>query len=179
MSSAKPDGFYHGRITMATAVVILPFSLFFSLYLHSMTPMLLVLGCLAGMLVDPDLDQPSITSSEWRIIKIPLLGIILGPLWIAYWLPYALIMSSNAFKGLPYHLRLIHRGLSHTPILGTLTRLFYLYPLYYVLVTYVHLTITPEHVIMFACGLTIADVGHYARDFMRVTSISRAPISGR
>lgn len=68
------------------------------------------LGCLLGTVLTPDLDQVSLSKSEWAMIKKfgPL-----GFLWAALWWPYTLIP---------------HRSpLSHWPIIGTAGRIGYCY----------------------------------------------------
>ena len=67
------------------------------------------LGCLSGVLLTPDLDQEGISAAEWRLVKATF-G--LGFVWLALWWPYAFVFR--------------HRGVSHWPIIGTLTRLAYL-----------------------------------------------------
>ena len=68
------------------------------------------LGCLLGIPLTPDLDQESISSSEYAIVKWTL-G--LGFLWMMFWYPYARLCK--------------HRSpLSHWPLLGTIGRLLYL-----------------------------------------------------
>lgn len=70
-------------------------------------------GCLIGLVVDPDLDCNSTLSlmnaSRWRMMKLwrPL-----GYVWFVIWWPY----------GKWFY----HRGISHTPIIGTATRIMYL-----------------------------------------------------
>ena len=67
-------------------------------------------GCLAGILLSPDLDQEGISSAEYKLIKYTL-G--LGFLWSMLWFPYALCVK--------------HRSpISHWPLLGTAGRLAYL-----------------------------------------------------
>lgn len=67
-------------------------------------------GCIAGIPLTPDLDQETISSSEYSIIKWTM-G--LGFLWAMLWYPYARLLK--------------HRSpLSHWPLLGTAGRLFYL-----------------------------------------------------
>lgn len=68
------------------------------------------LGCLLGIMMTPDLDQESLSSSEYAFIKYTM-G--LGFLWSMLWYPYARMIK--------------HRSpLSHFPILGTAGRLLYL-----------------------------------------------------
>ena len=68
------------------------------------------LGCLTGLIIDPDLDIENITRSEWQVIKRFW---IFGMLWVVFWYPYA--------RAIP------HRSpLSHWPLLGTAGRVLYL-----------------------------------------------------
>jgi len=64
------------------------------------------IGMLIGGLITPDYDLETILTKE-MIKKVP----IIGRLWCAYWKPYA-----DNFT---------HRGVSHDPIIGTLTRAVY------------------------------------------------------
>jgi len=66
-------------------------------------------GCLAGILLTPDLDQIGISKSEWALVR--RLGPI-GFLWMAFWMPYTIIRHRH--------------WLSHAPVIGTLGRLAYL-----------------------------------------------------
>ena len=68
------------------------------------------IGCLTGLIIDPDLDIENITRSEWQVIKRFW---IFGMLWVVFWYPYA--------RAIP------HRSpLSHWPLIGTAGRVFYL-----------------------------------------------------
>ena len=63
---------------------------------------------MAGYVVTPDIDLITLTREEQRIRKrLP----IFGRFWVAAWAPYGSFMS--------------HRGISHAPVLGTLTRALY------------------------------------------------------
>jgi uncharacterized metal-binding protein len=68
-------------------------------------------GCLAGVALSPDLDQETLTKSEWIIVKwLPTLGWV----WPALWDLYARLLP--------------HRhALSHLPVVGTAGRLGYLW----------------------------------------------------
>lgn len=70
------------------------------------------IGYLSGKYLDPDLDQLKITQARQNALHD---FSILGYFWIGYWYAYGYL-----FK---------HRGISHVPIIGTLTRVFYLLPL--------------------------------------------------
>lgn len=113
------------------------------------------LGCLLGLLLDPDLDQDTMmTSSEVRakriLLTIPILGHIAFAVWFGWWTVYGLCHK--------------HRGISHTPILGTLTRMLWLAPLWIVL--YVRkVEIDPLMALCLFAGLVISDIGHYLRDY--------------
>jgi uncharacterized metal-binding protein len=102
-------------------------------------------GALLGLFVNPDLDQQAISRIEWRLIKHTF-G--LGFLWLAYWWPYAVALS--------------HRSISHWPLLGTLTRLIYLAPVWYVLWL---VGVRPGPWLVWAiAGLVVSDLAHWLRD---------------
>lgn len=68
-------------------------------------------GLVNGFLVTPDIDLPTITREEQRILGVPAIGPVLGRAWVVFWLAYA-----KTF---------VHRGTSHFPIVGTFTRAAY------------------------------------------------------
>lgn len=74
-------------------------------------------GTLAGILVTPDADLEGTTWEEQRIYR---LSTLLGLLWQWAWFLYA--------RAIP------HRGISHTPILGTLTRLIYIVIFFHIMI---------------------------------------------
>jgi uncharacterized metal-binding protein len=116
-------------------------------------------GCLAGLLIEPDLDVDGITQSERLLLKniLPL-----GVVWYIVWYPYAWVIS--------------HRSrISHFPILGTLGRLLYLSLWVFTIAAllgqvgalYGWLQTVPlPYVAAFVAGLVIADVGHWIADGM-------------
>lgn len=67
------------------------------------------LGGFTGWLLTPDIDVNGTTYEEYRLYKLfwPL-----GFVWQNFWSPYGLIFA--------------HRGWSHTPFIGTFTRLVYI-----------------------------------------------------
>jgi uncharacterized metal-binding protein len=72
------------------------------------------LGCLAGVILSPDLDVEHRTRSEYLVYRY--LGRFLGAAWFAFWWPYArLIPHRHPF--------------SHWPVMGTLLRIAYMYVL--------------------------------------------------
>lgn len=68
----------------------------------------IALGAFSGFLITPDIDINATTREEYRLYKIfwPL-----GLIWQNLWAPYGLLFA--------------HRGWSHTPVVGTLTRVTY------------------------------------------------------
>ncbi len=68
-------------------------------------------GCLAGMLISPDLDVDHGSISH-RLVRRSL-GCLPGALWKLFWLPYARLIPHRSW-------------LSHGPLIGTLLRLIYL-----------------------------------------------------
>ena len=67
------------------------------------------IGAWAGLIITPDIDHSATTVEEKRWYKIAR---PLGVAWQAFWCPY-----STAMK---------HGGVSHWPVIGTLTRVAYL-----------------------------------------------------
>jgi len=69
----------------------------------------IVLGYLLGRYLDPDLDLPQTSSSEFRAMReLKLIGALL----VAYWLPYGFLIPHRHF-------------LSHSPIFSTIIRFAY------------------------------------------------------
>lgn len=79
-----------------------------ALYTGPVVALGICLGTLVGWLITPDIDHHAITEEERRLIKH--FGIF-EHAWRLYWMPY-----EKLFK---------HRGMSHTPVIGTLTRAIY------------------------------------------------------
>ena len=121
------------------------------------TTVLASAGCLSGVLISPDLDMANRTISETVVIR--WLG-VLGYLWMVLWKPYACLHK--------------HRGISHVPLIGTLTRVVYLAVCYVLLhcvareFYQLDLLAWPQqywqHGLVLFAGLTISDVGHWALD---------------
>lgn len=114
-------------------------------------------GCFSGIFISPDLDLAGRTISETLMIR--WLG-LLGQIWVFLWLPYACFYK--------------HRGVSHIPFLGTVTRVLYMAALYIGLHLLLHyfyafdLLIWPQvhwqQMLIFAAGLAVSDIGHWALD---------------
>lgn len=96
--------------TRATLVISLPASIGVGLALGVSAGVGALCGCLSGIPLTPDLDQITISKSEWSIVRyLPIVGWV----WLGLWDLYA--------RAVP------HRSwLSHAPVIGTLGRLVYL-----------------------------------------------------
>jgi uncharacterized metal-binding protein len=144
-----PSGRVHA---LGSVVLSVPVS-FFTLGATSHSALALAAGggCLAGIFLTPDLDQESISSSEYSLIKYTM-G--LGFLWAMFWYPYARLCK--------------HRSpISHWPILGTMGRLLYLcIPI--VAYHYFSGWQMPQHWIRFLyfsiAGLALSDTLHWLFD---------------
>lgn len=115
-------------------------------------------GCLAGVLLTPDLDQESINYVEWMLIRVTL-G--LGYLWLAFWGPYSTLLRHRSW-------------VSHGPLIGTLGRILYIQGGLYVLevLGLVHplprLQELVRHPAFLAAvgGLALSDLGHWLFDYL-------------
>ena len=124
------------------------------------------LGCLSGLLVEPDLDVDDITKSEWRVIKRLW---VFGMLWVAFWYPYARLIP--------------HRSpLSHFPVLGTGIRLLYMWGMFALIISLLKLPgqwlvavadfVDGPLFVPWLFGLVVSDTGHYVMDKLS-TAIKR------
>lgn len=114
-------------------------------------------GCFSGIVISPDLDLAGRTISERLMIR--WMG-LLGQVWIMLWLPYACFSK--------------HRGVSHVPFVGTLSRVLYLAVFYMGLHIFLQhyfmmdLLAWPQvhwqQILIFAIGLAISDIGHWVLD---------------
>lgn len=115
------------------------------------------IGSVSGILLTPDLDQESISASEWKLIQITC-GI--GFLWNALWGPYSTFIP--------------HRSvLSHLPVLGTCLRLLYLYAALSICLWIFDSTLSlPSFEVLvrspdfraFVAGLVASDISHWILD---------------
>ncbi|MGD1894816.1 MAG: DUF2227 family putative metal-binding protein [Cyclobacteriaceae bacterium] len=128
-----------------------------------LTTWLAGIGCFCGIFISPDLDMRQRTVSETTLLRWSL-GI--GYIWIFLWYPYAMLFR--------------HRGISHTPIIGTVTRVLYLLAIA-VLVQYLAHTFAAAQwsiwdwvkeyqrfIAIFIGGLAISDLGHWVLDHVRL-----------
>ena len=101
------SGRVHGQVTKTISPIV-----FIAIFAYTNNLILAVfgiVGCLLGLLIEPDLDIDHKTMSERRMSDAsPLYGRI----WYVVWLPYALILPHRSF-------------LSHWPILSTTIRYLY------------------------------------------------------
>lgn len=192
VTTNKPDGYYHGRITLFLAPVSAAFG-FLAMLIATADVLMAIAGavaglcgCAIGLVIDPDLDQEMVTSSEWRMIKAPesllfgplrqsriaksvvhAVGAAIGGIWVGLWMPYALLMPHRS-------------ALSHFPIVSTVIRCAYLYIISWVgrwlifKVTgwYLWVWLAPEgyQILTVAIiGLMLSDLGHYLRDTRGLT----------
>jgi uncharacterized metal-binding protein len=114
------------------------------------------LGYLMGAVMDPDLDQIGLSSTEGRAMRSAGL---LGVFWVMYWMPYAYILPHRSFW-------------SHFPYISTAIRLAYLFAPFIGIAYYFDVLGYIEHpvVIMLLAGLwnglSLADTIHYTLDIL-------------
>ena len=103
-----PSGKTHERIGLITLAGAGAFTLLSPLVpTESKIP--IVLGLVFGIILTPDVDLGQVhTHEEHRALKVP----VFGKMWVMFWASYGELFN--------------HRGISHAPIIGTLTRLFWL-----------------------------------------------------
>lgn len=101
----------------------------------------LVVGGLVGIIVTPDIDHHVVTQEELRFYQ---LGRIPGVLWQWLWAGYEIVVP--------------HRGISHVPVVGTLTRALYLAVIARVLL-WVMAGIAGDWCVMNACEVQPMTVG--------------------
>jgi len=107
-------------------------------------------GLLLGMLVGPDLDVDHGNVSYFYMRRI---GALLGLAWRLLWWPYSKMAK--------------HRGLSHYPLIGTATRVWYIWVIAWLLSMVLHFKLpAPDaHFWHAFAGLVVADLGHIAADW--------------
>ena len=103
-----PSGIIHTKASLLTSIPCFAAGYLVSQDLLSATACFG--GCLLGILITPDLDQESISTSEYKLVKWTL-G--LGYFWTMLWFPYALMFKHRSF-------------FSHFPIVSTLLRIGYI-----------------------------------------------------
>jgi len=143
-------GKQHASATVVAAPVAGIVVLFLS-GLDALGAFLVCVGCLSGVVLSPDLDQETVTRSEWWVIRHTLGA---GWLWVWYWWLYARIVP--------------HRGwASHAPIIGTIGRVSYISLPVLVAIWYFQPNFQPEDfafLIPMFVGLVVADLLHWLMD---------------
>lgn len=149
-----------GRVHTTATVVSTPLIGLVSLVIiqDPRSSLITCLGCLSGIFLTPDLDQITISFSEWKIIRWTF-G--LGYFWLAFWGPYATFIP--------------HRHVfSHGPVISTLGRVLYIYAM---ISLYQGIGFFPEvslpslgdlfflwEVQDFLLGLLVSDIVHWVFD---------------
>ena len=138
----------HAGATIIAAPVVISVAL---LLTDAPTAALMGMGCLAGIVLSPDLDQEGISRTEWRIIRSTFGA---GWLWPLVTWPYARLMP--------------HRSIwSHAPLLGTLGRVAYFGALVAVALRLGGVTVYQDDVmwlVPFIAGLAVSDALHWLMD---------------
>lgn len=106
------SGYVHNTVSLATAGVGFLVAIANGVSVESSA--LLAAGCLLGIILTPDLDQPTYNRIEnkWRNSSNPLIAMT-GMLYVALWMPYAYMIPHRSWA-------------SHTPIVGTALRILYI-----------------------------------------------------
>lgn len=108
-------------------------------------------GCLAGLIISPDLDVDMQTSAHSTVRRT--LGRLPGLAWRLLWLPYAYLVPHRSW-------------ISHAPLISTLIRAGYLYGLAWGIAYLVQhpLPAMPWWLPWAVGGLTVADTLHWLAD---------------
>lgn len=139
------SGLTHAKVTVVASMGLFPATL--------LVPGLGIsaLGCLAGVLISPDLDQDGATISERLLMRGGFW--LIGAPWFLYWLPYAKLFPHRHW-------------LTHFPVVGTLGRLLYLSPAWILML--VLLGLPGRHVWWLigwlVVGLMVSDFLHWLLD---------------
>ena len=140
------SGKTHARVAVVVMCVTAAISPYIAQEIGAQAAGGVVAGAVAGWLVTPDADIPHRTHDEWRMIRrLP----VLGRLWVAYWSPYGELFT--------------HRGISHAPVIGTLTRA--LYALWWL--PFVAETLPVPFLVAMLAAWCVQDMAHLAADGWR------------
>jgi uncharacterized metal-binding protein len=116
-------------------------------------PLALAGGCLAGILITPDLDVDARVRSH-RLVRENA-GMIAYLVWRSLWLPYAQLIPHRSW-------------VSHAPVIGTILRLVYLVFMTGLVLMALGLSVEPGSLpgwwIWAASGLAVSDALHWAAD---------------
>lgn len=147
------NGKQHGNATRFLASTLMTSHL---VYTHSHETLALYVGCLFGLICDPDLDIDHKTESEQRVYRF---NRVLGFLWHKFWLPYALLIPHRHWS-------------SHLPVVSTLIRHLYIFLLVWFVgmvftvdpMWFEAIPIEPTTYAYFLAGNIASDVGHWILD---------------
>lgn len=145
-----PPGYVHKHAHTLGVCVVLPFAAVMA-FAEPVLGTSIAAGYLLGRVVEPDLDQISITSSEGIMLR--RFG-CLGALWVMYWFPYSWVMP--------------HRSVaSHFPGISTAVRMLYLFWPILMLLAYTQSFDEVAALVTFGVfvGLSLSDAIHWALDF--------------
>lgn len=164
------SGAQHERASTRLILLLQPFLLLVAIvalsahgldYLELWTSLLIAVsatgflfGLYVGRRVTPDLDIDEVLTRQTR--RYLKRNRFLGTLWRIYWLPYAL-----------YH---PHRGLSHSLLVGTLGRWFYLFPIPILLTGWLAWLVWPDvRLVVYLCAFWIAEYwGQFLQDLLHI-----------
>lgn len=153
------DGKTHAKDSLFLAW---PVGISIAVWLGPLPAIWAALGCYAGVVLSPDLDQENWTYSEWVLRKIPIVGLLLSYLMFIYWYPY-----SKAFRH--------GHVLTHVPVISTILRVAYfmVVPMAFLWLvdSALLLQLFPkvQYVLPYLfLGLCISDTAHWIRDGFRI-----------
>lgn len=93
-----PSGRTHATLTAVTAASIYSLA---AVYFNQQLALELTAGVMLGFVIEPDLDVPHRTYSEALMMKMPLVGPLVGIAWQTFWTPYSLIPHRSIFSHFP------------------------------------------------------------------------------
>lgn len=155
------SGLWHNRATVASTVICTTLAFPY----EPMIALCVTIGGLSGILLTPDLDQPTLNRVENQLLKNKsLLLRLFGFAYVGFFSPYAYMFSHRSFW-------------THWPIIGTLGRLFYIAlifgiirllatPIDYVILLWQQNTLNYEYVAYSVIMLMIVDLVHWVMDFV-------------
>ena len=140
-----PSGHVH-----TTATLILAAAGGVAAYYNAMPVVPVVVGALAGVLLTPDLDLDTGSTSQRTVRE--RLGCLVGALWALYWRPYSMAIPHRSW-------------LSHGPLIGTAIRVAYLCAPVALLVYVLRLPVALSFDLVLAlAALAAADTLHFILD---------------
>lgn len=163
-----PSGRVHSATSAALAVISLPACVSYAVTHNTPEAILFPLGCLAGMILTPDLDinHPMIAEQNIRRYTGGA-GAFLAGFWYVYWWPYSIAIGHRSW-------------VSHFPIISTIIRVGYLLflpMLVYFLLTHdlTRLVLDLNHpdFLWVLGGLMVSDLFHWVFDITQ-TAFKRA-----